>query len=80
MELAEVKDQEDNIANAAMCFRRAYNINADSADSFYRNLTGDDQMRYAMLATIVTSDEIPFDSIGFEDPDYMQTNEIITGY
>lgn len=65
MELAEQADQDDNIVNATLSYYRAYNIDADSAAAYYNALTGDDAMRYSMLATIINSPEIPFDSVGY---------------
>lgn len=66
MHLADVADPDDNIANAAVCFRRAYNLNADSAEVYYTSLVGDDAMRYTMLATIVDSQRHPFNEASIE--------------
>lgn len=55
MRLAETSNQDDNIANAAISYRRAYNLDADSAAAYYGSLSGDDLMRLSMLSTIARS-------------------------
>ena len=55
MHLSEVADQNDNISNAMVSYRRAYNLNADSASAYYGSLVGDDAARHAMLVALVNS-------------------------
>lgn len=53
MQLNERTDDPDDIQLAARCYREAFKLNADSAQTFYRTLPVD-QDKYAMtLATIV---------------------------
>lgn len=61
MRLAEASDDTENIDLAARCFRRAFQLNADSARAFYSSLPHD-QDRYVMqLASIVSTLDHPVD-------------------
>lgn len=76
MELSEAADQTDNIAKAAVSYRRACNIDPDSADAYFRSLSGDDVVRFSMLVTIVNAGEIPVDTTGYEQPLFIDVDSI----
>lgn len=67
MQLADSTDQGDNVAMATDCYRRAYSANADSARAYYNNVAPEHTPYAVMLATIVSSQDFPTDSLHLDD-------------
>lgn len=62
MQLAEQPGYSDFMANAANCYHRAYEVNADSAQIFFTRLVPADQIQYARnLEHIVKAGEAEYD-------------------
>lgn len=62
MQLAEQPGYSDFMANAANCYHRAYELNADSAQIFFTRLVPPDQIQYARnLEHIVKAGEAEYD-------------------
>lgn len=61
MRLAEAGDDTDNIDLATKCYRRAFEINADSARRFYTTLPHDDDRLAIQLSSLVNSIDNPVD-------------------
>ncbi len=69
MELADGDGNRDLAANAADCYRRAYQADKDSADAYYRSLTDERASTAGLLQHLVSAADATY---SFEDsvPDH----------
>lgn len=67
MQLADSTDQGDHVSHATECYRKAFEINPDSAASFYSNISPEHTAHAMLLSSIVHSTDIPADSLNLDD-------------
>lgn len=62
MQLADSSDQSDHVSSATACYRKAYEINRDSAAAFYNNVAPEHTSHVMMLSNIAESLDTPSDT------------------
>lgn len=77
MKLAEHRGEEDNVANATECLRRAMSLSADSLKAFSASLQLDDERHFVLLRRIGMSLGNPVEMYDGENaPDFFATDSI----
>ena len=66
-QLADSADHGDHVSHATECYRKAFEINPDSANAFYNNVAPEHTAHAMLLSAIVHSTDIPTDSLHLDD-------------
>ena len=75
MELAERQNEDENVADATQCIRRALRLSDDSLKSFFASLPLEDTPRYVLLRRIGISIDNPME-LPVEEPDAIEPDSI----
>lgn len=77
MQIADSLEPEDNISKAADLYKKAFELDADSAALFFTNVDAEQVGRTMMLSALVKSLEYPDDSIADFEPDSIGVSDFL---
>lgn len=78
MQLADQEDQAENVSSAIGCYRKAFEVDSDSATEFYNNVAAEHTPRAMVLRALTHAQDNAADSLSAynDEPDSIDYDDI----